>query len=105
MGAGILGNVASCYYEYVTKLTYSSIGASGAIFGIVGALLLLVLLKKGEGKSISIFQMGFMILYSIYSGLRGTNINNIAHIGGLISGFILAWLLCNFDSRRKKYED
>ncbi len=70
-----------------------SVGASGAIFGIAGALIPAMLLHsnpqlramlKGQLTSIALF-----VIYNLAFGaaLRGTD--NAAHIGGLLTGLIL----------------
>ena len=40
-----------------------------------------------------------MVILSLYFGLTSTGVDNLAHIGGLVSGFLLAVLLY----RRKQY--
>ncbi len=73
-----------------------SVGASGAIFGIAGALIPAMLLHgnqqlrkvlRGQLVSITIF-----VLYSLVSGARSSGIDNAAHIGGLVTGLILGAL-------------
>ena len=46
-GSAIFGNLLSAAYELSTGSFYESIGASGAVFGLTGALLFLVIVKKG----------------------------------------------------------
>lgn len=93
--SGICGNLLSGVYELSTGGFYDSIGASGAVFGIVGGLLYLVIAKKGRAASISFQRMVLMIAFSLYSGFRNVLVNNAAHLGGLISGCLLAFLLCH----------
>ena len=90
--SGILGNVISCIYEAVSGVSYVTVGASGAVFGIIGALLYLVI-RRERAIHISFIQITLMIAYSIYSSFVGDNINTAAHIGGLITGFF-ASLIC-----------
>jgi membrane associated rhomboid family serine protease len=50
----------------------------------------------------------FYLLYSIYIGFRATNIDNFAHIGGLLSGTILAfvlWLTIRNKEGKRENED
>ena len=91
--AGIGGNLLSMANEYLSGLHISTIGASGAIFGIMGALLLLVIVHKGHLEQITLGRLLFMIFYSLYSGFAGSNINNAAHIGGFICGMAAASIL------------
>lgn len=103
--SGIGGNLLSALYEIATGSFYSSIGSSGAVFGLIGGMLYLVLAKKGEGTKFPARRMIFMIFLSLYSGFRSAQVNNAAHIGGLITGFLLTFLLClpgiNCKNRRK----
>ena len=93
--SGICGNLLSAVYELTTGNFYYSFGASGAVFGLIGGLLYLVITKKGRAAQISIQRMLLMIIFSLYSGFRSVMVNNAAHLGGLISGFLLTFLLCH----------
>lgn len=71
-----------------------SVGASGAIFGLVGLLF-------GAGfrddtpnllKSMTGTALLPMILINVFLGFTVPSINNIAHIGGLAAGFTFGWL-------------
>lgn len=85
--SGILGNVISCFYEYYANVSYVSYGASGAVFGLIGVTLFLVL--KGEKSlGISISRMILMVVYCIYTGFVESNVNVAAHIGGLLAGYL-----------------
>lgn len=69
------------------------VGASGAIFGMYGVFLALLTtgyLKKTYRKTMLRSILFFVVLNLMY-GLQG-NIDNAAHIGGLISGFIVGRL-------------
>lgn len=93
--SGICGNLLSAVYELSTGSLYESIGASGAVFGLTGGLLYLVIARKGRAASISVQRMALMILLSLYSGFQSVRVNNAAHLGGLLSGFLAAFLLCH----------
>lgn len=86
---GICGSLLYAVYELTTNHFAVSIGASGAVFGVVGALLVIVARHRGRYGSITMGRMVFMIGYMIYMGLRTTHVNNAAHIGGLIGGMAL----------------
>lgn len=87
--SGIGGSLLYALYEFSTNCYMGTIGASGAVFGVIGALLVIVIRHKGRYGDITIGRMGFMIVYMIYIGLHTSNVNNAAHIGGLLSGMIL----------------
>lgn len=93
LGSAVCGNLLSAAYELSTGGFYESIGASGAVFGLTGALLFLVIVKKGAAARISMKRMIFAILLSLYAGFASGYVNNAAHLGGLLSGFLLAFLL------------
>ena len=87
--AGLLGNLASLWW----KPGPVSVGASGAIFGVYGALLSYLLLQRGSVPG-EIFRemrsgtLGF-IGYSLFAGFTIPGIDNAAHLGGLVGGLVL----------------
>ncbi len=87
--SGITGSLLYALYELMTDYYIGTIGASGAVFGIVGALLVLVVSYKGRYGDITAERILFMIVYMIYTGLHTANVNNAAHIGGLLGGILL----------------
>ncbi|MDE7285013.1 MAG: rhomboid family intramembrane serine protease [Lachnospiraceae bacterium] len=101
--SGIVGNMLSAGYEMLTGSYVSSVGASGAVFGIEGALLMLVIIYKGKCAEVTTGRLVFAIAFSLYCGFSSSNINNAAHIGGVLAGFVAAgicWLL--IPEKRKK---
>ena len=99
-GAGIVAGIASIGYnmwkEYADTTIWKlslSIGASGAIFGIVGAILFVVIINRGRIQGISIRQMILFVILSLYSGIIDSHIDQAAHIGGFIGGFLIAVLI------------
>ena len=91
--SGIGGNVLSLYHGLSTETYAVSAGASGAIFGLMGALLYVVIANRGRLGRLSGNGLLFMVALSLYFGLTSSGVDNWAHIGGLISGFILAVIL------------
>ena len=100
MASGIIGNLVSALYEYFTGDYFVSFGASGAVFGIMGMLVYMVIMKR-EAVRIPIMSMVFMIGYCIYSSFVGEHINGAAHLGGMLGGMILMFVL---GLRRKSHE-
>lgn len=90
LGAGLLAGIASLGYNMFKNNNIVSAGASGAIFGVVGAMAFVVLINKGRIKDFSPRQMVAFVLLSLYGGVTSQGIDNVAHIGGLLSGIILA---------------
>lgn len=109
--SGIVGSIFSAVGELVTGTYVLSVGASGAIMGLIGALLAIVIFHRGIYKDITTGRVLFMIAYIIYSGLTTSNVNNLAHIGGLTSGFLMMLIIFQFQNmwnhkrKESRYED
>ena len=101
--SGIGGNLLSLAADvYMVENMQVSAGASGAIFGIIGALLYIAIRNYGRVGSVSGRGIVFMIVITFYYGYSNTGVDNYAHIGGLISGFLLASDPRIIESGRKK---
>ncbi|MCR5654550.1 MAG: rhomboid family intramembrane serine protease [Lachnospiraceae bacterium] len=70
-----------------------SVGASGAIFGILGGFLWMFLRDKDRFRGMTIKKVIWLIVYPLYTGFVSENVDNAAHVGGLIAGFVLAIFL------------
>lgn len=93
--AGLGGNVVSLSYKLFAGEWYvSSIGASGAVFGLVGALLAMVLCRTESMPNVTWQRILLVIVYTLYSGTRTSNIDNAAHVGGFLTGFLAGLLIC-----------
>ena len=90
---GIGGNLLSLYRGIATETYAVSAGASGAIFGLMGALFYVVVANRGRLGRLSGRGMLVMVMLSLYFGLTSRGVDNWAHIGGLISGFVMAVIL------------
>ena len=87
--SGIVGNIVSVIYYMSRSVNAVSAGASGAVFGLVGVILWLIIVNHGQYKGINIFRILLMIAFALYSGWTGSGINNAAHVAGLVTGFVL----------------
>lgn len=94
MLSGVGGNMLSMVWELYTENYVISAGASGAIFGLTGALLSLTILNRGYVAGVTRGEMLIIIGISLYNGFANPGVNNAAHIGGLIAGFLITFLLC-----------
>lgn len=112
--SGIVGNIFSLGFDLLSEgfSVYSqsgggtySLGASGAVFGIEGALLLLVLTDHGRVAYITAGRLAFAIFFSLYCGFTSTNIDNAAHIGGVLAGFAVTALIMFMKSWLKTGKD
>ena len=94
MFSGSFGNVCSLIYKLTVDRMSLSIGASGAVFGMDGLLLALVLFAGRRISGITPTRVLFMVGLSLYNGFMSRNIDNAAHVGGLLAGFLLGCLFC-----------
>lgn len=93
LGCGLIGNLVSYEYYLSQGDATVSIGASGAIYAVMGALIWVVIRNKGRVAGYSIQQMLLLLAFSLYFGFTSAGVANSAHVAGLISGFLAAILL------------
>jgi TPR repeat protein/membrane associated rhomboid family serine protease len=91
--AGLCGSLASLWWHP----DVNSAGASGAIFGLLGGLLAFILNPaSGVPPTIVASQRRSGILfiaYNLIGGFTSNGVDNAAHLGGLVSGFLIGWML------------
>ncbi|RPH46523.1 MAG: rhomboid family intramembrane serine protease [Burkholderiales bacterium] len=98
--AGLAGSMASLFFAARTGV---SVGASGAIFGVVGCLLAALSTKAGKlpaelAKSMRSSMLTFVAL-SLVLGFTAGFIDNAAHIGGLAGGYLMGLVMAEkFDA-------
>lgn len=90
--SGLGGNLVSLYWNSMHDRQVVSAGASGAIFGLMGGLLWIVFANRGRLGTLSGKGMLIMVVLSLYFGFTSTGVDNLAHIGGLVFGFLTAFL-------------
>lgn len=95
LASGIGGNVVSVLYDHAMGVNIYSVGASGAVFGVMGVLMLLIIKgrKKLQRGSSMLVRAGFALFYAVYSGFRNPYTDNAAHLGGLAVGVLLGLIL------------
>ncbi len=99
---GLIASVASIWWYEATV----SVGASGAIFGLYGiffAFLLLKIFPPDFAKSF-LASTAVFIGFNLLMGLKG-GIDNAAHIGGLLSGFIIGLALYPLIKKKTTHSD
>jgi rhomboid protease GluP len=88
---GIAGSVMSIFWGLLRGNVPLSVGASGAICGVMGAALVLGVRLEGWRSGIA-RQIGFWLLVIVAYGARAAAIDNAAHVGGMAVGCIIAAL-------------
>ena len=98
---GLAGNILSMLIELRTQEFSVSAGASGAVFAVMGAMIYVVIRNKGWLGDLSMRQILIMAAFSLYFGFTSTGVDNAAHIGGMIAGFVIAVIVWH---PRKKHD-
>ncbi len=77
----------------ITLSSYASVGASGAIFGLMGSLLYFGYHYRVFLGNVLKSQLIPLILFNLLYGFIVPGIDNFAHIGGLIGGVLITYAL------------
>lgn len=93
-GAGLVGAALSLHFSGQRAVC---VGASGAVFGVIGALMASVTQHHGKFPGVRGLEMVIGLLFyvglSLVVGSYNPAIDNAAHIGGLLAGLIAGWVL------------
>ncbi|MDO9436258.1 rhomboid family intramembrane serine protease [Hydrogenophaga sp.] len=93
-GAGLAGSALSLHFSSQQAI---SVGASGAVFGVLGALLVGVYQHRERVPKAMVQQLltsqGLFVVFMLVQGFARSGIDNAAHVGGLVAGAALAWVL------------
>ncbi|WP_326535970.1 rhomboid family intramembrane serine protease [Pseudorhodoferax sp.] len=92
--SALAGSAASLHYAAQNSV---SVGASGAVFGVLGALLTASWHYRHLVPATNLRRLwtglGFFVGYSLLHGFTQENVDNAAHVGGLACGMLLGLLL------------
>ncbi|HEX8600059.1 MAG TPA: rhomboid family intramembrane serine protease [Chloroflexia bacterium] len=93
--SGLAGSVASVA---MSPFNIPGVGASGGIFGLIGALGVYFGLHRslfGARGNIQFWNIIFIVVINMGFGFSGIlPIDNSAHLGGLIGGVLIGYILC-----------
>lgn len=84
---GIGANIFSVYYYNIIRPNdiILSIGASGAVYGVIGAFIIIAIYEKASFLRVNILRSVLIILGGIFFG-ASAGVNNAAHLAGLVIG-------------------
>jgi rhomboid protease GluP len=87
---GVFASLTSLWWHNDATV---SAGASGAIFGMYGVFLALLTTKliPAKVRSELLRSIGIFVVYNLVYGMK-SGVDNAAHVGGLISGFIVGYI-------------
>lgn len=93
-GSALAGSALSLHFSAQQSV---SVGASGAVFGVLGALLTGVWQHRRRVPRGVVTQLlgsqALFVVISLGQGFVRPGIDNAAHVGGLLAGVVMAWLL------------
>lgn len=87
---GLGGNLISLFCDMQTGDYTVSAGASGAVFAVMGGMIYVIIRHRGRVADLTMRQMLIMAAFSLYFGFASEGVDNAAHAGGLICGFLAA---------------
>lgn len=94
LGAGLAGSALSLHFSAQHG---TAVGASGAVFGVAGALLVAALRHRRFLPTMLSFYtlagIGMLLLDGMLRGFGSGQVDNAAHVGGLLAGSLLALIL------------
>ena len=96
MVSGIFGSLFSLYLSATL-----SVGASGVIFGMAGAVAVLSKLAKTAVDGLNFQTLFIFIVLNLTSGLILENVDNWGHVGGLIGGSLAGFIICKHKEKTK----
>jgi membrane associated rhomboid family serine protease len=89
LGSGFLGAAASFAFRH----TQLGVGASGAIFGLLGALIAFFFRRRRAGGAAPFQNLLLVLLINVFLATRIANVDNLAHAGGFVGGLVAMVLL------------
>lgn len=102
---GLGGNVVSAAFYAIQQRPVISLGASGAVFALLGAYILIALLDRHRVKG---HQLPYLLRLAVAAGLAlsggfaQADVDNAAHIGGFVSGLLVTAVLFWLQKRKKR---
>ena len=90
---GLGGNMLSLFFDMYAGNASLSAGASGAVFAVMGGMIYVIIRHRGRVADLTVRQMLIMAAFSLYFGFASEGVDNVAHIGGLLSGSLIAVIL------------
>ncbi|MBE5928151.1 MAG: rhomboid family intramembrane serine protease [Lachnospiraceae bacterium] len=92
MLSGVIAGIVSMSWHFVIGENVVSAGASGAIFGISGAFIVIMIANRKKIEDFSYVRIGMFLALTVYSGYADKSIDNAAHIAGFIAGGVIIYI-------------
>lgn len=92
IGAGLMGSLSSYLWNLSWGREVLAAGASGAVYGIMGGLFVVALVRKRPIDGVSTYVLWLLFVMGIVFATVTPGIDMIAHIGGFVGGILLTAL-------------
>lgn len=93
IGGGLFSSILTlAYYMSADKYNTVSAGASGAVYAVIGALIVMAIRDEQVRKRFSLRGLLICVALMFLQGITDSSVNSVAHFGGLIAGFLIAFL-------------
>jgi membrane associated rhomboid family serine protease len=89
VGSGFAASAASLLFTHPLL----GVGASGAIFGLLGALVAYFYRRREAGGRRVLQNLLLVLALNLFIGARVANVDNVAHVGGFLAGLLAMGLL------------
>jgi len=89
MATGVAGYLLSAFTGHF------SVGASGALMGLIGLMLAVTARRRGAAAQMIRSNLIRFLIYIAVFGLLVSGIDNAAHLGGLAAGFLLGKIMAD----------
>lgn len=99
---GLIASVTSLIYHWNTEAYAVSAGASGAVYAMIGAYIVVMFLY--DRAHFDPFRILFVMIMPLISAFRDVEVDNAAHIGGLVAGIVLTYLIEKLWKRKSKWQ-
>ena len=96
----IISGIGGCLISSVFGNGFS-VGASGAICGLMGAVLIISAVEKKDVGGLSYFTMVIYSILVLAMGLLGSGVDNYGHIGGFVTGAVIQYAVLFFNEHIK----
>ena len=93
--SAVYGGILSM--QHATGEFTSSVGASGAVYGILGAAIMTAIVKNERTDKVKLFEFSFKVFFLLLSGFLIAFTDNWCHLGGMICGIVcgLSFAICD----------
>ena len=97
-GSQLSAAVSSLFFTLADSPGSVSAGASGAVFGIIGAMICLVFIDLAQGEERPVRKLGrsgiiFMAAFALVAGVMAPEVDQAAHLGGLLGGCVIMLII------------